>query len=183
MHIFAPESSSRAVAAVYARLSAMTVNVQIARATPKTVEAVGVPVATTGAVPRSLGLNRGCARRVTASRASPARRWCCPSATGPTLIAVGIGDGELTAATLRNAAAALVRAAGKRTSIATSLADLDGVDAATAAQAVVEGALLAAYRYHGLKTEPATRRAAGSDAGGRRAPHRRAHDSAPSAAR
>jgi leucyl aminopeptidase len=50
----------------------------------------------------------------------------------------------------------MVRAAGKRTSIATSLADLEGVDAATAAQAVVEGALLAAYRYQGLKSEPAT---------------------------
>jgi leucyl aminopeptidase len=38
--------------------------------------------------------------------------------------------------------------------MATTLADLEGVDAATAAQAVVEGANLAAYRYHGLKTEP-----------------------------
>ena len=57
---------------------------------------------------------------------------------------------------LRNAAAALVRAAGKRTSIATSLADLEGVDGATAAQAVVEGAVLATYRYQGLKTEPAS---------------------------
>ena len=72
----------------------------------------------------------------------------------PTQIAVGIGDEKPTAAGLRNAAAALVRAAGKRTSMATNLADLDGVDSATAAQAVVEGASLAAYRYHGLKTEP-----------------------------
>ncbi|HEX3090124.1 MAG TPA: leucyl aminopeptidase [Ilumatobacteraceae bacterium] len=79
-----------------------------------------------------------------------------PSAAGPTQIAVGIGDERLTAATLRNAAAALVRAAGKRASIATSLADLEGVESATAAQAVVEGALLAAYRYHGLKSEPPT---------------------------
>ena len=86
-----------------------------------------------------------------ASRVKP---WCCLRPPGPTQIAVGIGDDKLTAATLRNAAAALVRAAGKRASIATSLADLEGVESATAAQAVVEGALLAAYRYHGLKTEP-----------------------------
>jgi leucyl aminopeptidase len=78
-----------------------------------------------------------------------------PSADGATQIAVGIGDDGITTATLRNAAAALVRAAGKRASIATTLADVEGVDAAAAAQAVVEGALLAAYRYHGLKTEPA----------------------------
>jgi leucyl aminopeptidase len=78
-----------------------------------------------------------------------------PSNTGPTQIAVGLGDEKLTASGLRNAAAALVRAAGKRASIATTLADLEGVEAAKAAQATVEGALLAAYRYHGLKTEPA----------------------------
>jgi leucyl aminopeptidase len=37
--------------------------------------------------------------------------------------------------------------------LATSLADLDGLDAKVAAQAVTEGALLAAYRYIGLKTD------------------------------
>ena len=47
-----------------------------------------------------------------------------------------------------------MRAAGKRSSIATSLADLEGVESAAAAQAVVEGALLAAYGYQGLKSEP-----------------------------
>jgi leucyl aminopeptidase len=61
--------------------------------------------------------------------------------------------GTITVNGLRNAAAALVRAAGKRSSLATSLADLDGVDAKLAAQAVTEGALLAAYRYIGLKTD------------------------------
>ena len=143
------------VAAVYARLSDMSVNVQIVRAAPKTVEAVGVPVAATGAVPRGLGLNRG-ALTGHGFEGKCGQTLVLPAATGPTLIAVGIGDGELTAATLRTAAASLVRAAGKRMSIATSLADLEGVDAATAAQAVVEGAVLAAYRYQGLKTEPAT---------------------------
>ncbi len=93
---------------------------------------------------------------------------------------MGIGGEALTAATLRNAGAALVRAAGQRTSMATTLADLEGVEAATAAQAVVEGAALAAYRYHGLKTEPPApgltdltlivgeRRSAGAKLGGER---------------
>ena len=36
----------------------MTATVLISRTTPKTVDAVAVPVATTGSVPRSLGLNR-----------------------------------------------------------------------------------------------------------------------------
>ncbi len=133
----------------------MTVNVHIARATPRTSETVGVPVAASGAVPRTLGLNRA-ALAAHGFDGKPGQTLLLPSAGSPTHIAVGIGDDRLTAAVLRNAAAAMVRAAGKRTSIATSLADLDGVDAATAAQAVVEGALLAAYRYQGLKSEPAT---------------------------
>jgi leucyl aminopeptidase len=110
----------------------------------------------------------------------PGQTLVVPSATGPTQIAVGIGDDRVTAAGLRNAAAAVVRAAGTRRSIATTLADLDGVDAADAAQAVVEGASLAAYRYNGLKTEPAPaglqeltlvvgeRRTAGATTGGQR---------------
>ena len=134
-------------------MSFMSVTVHIARSIPKTVESVGVPVGVKGVVPRSLGLNRA-ALTAAGFDGKPGQILVVPSATGPTQIAVGIGDERLTAAGLRNAAAALVRAAGKRASLATNLADLDGVDAATAAQAVVEGASLAAYRYHGLKTEP-----------------------------
>ena len=131
----------------------MTVNVHLARSTPKAVDSIGVPVGTRGVVPRSLGLNRA-ALTAAGFEGKPGQTLVLPSATGPTLIAVGIGDDDVSASGLRNAAAALVRAAGKRTSIATSLADIEGVDSATAAQAVVEGALLSAYRYHGLKTEP-----------------------------
>ncbi|MEP7115091.1 MAG: leucyl aminopeptidase [Ilumatobacteraceae bacterium] len=133
----------------------MSVTVHIARSTPKAVDAIGVAVGTHGAVPRSIGLNRA-ALVAAGFEGKPGQTLVLPSATGSTHIVVGIGDDTLTAAGLRNAAALLVRAAGKRASIATSLADIEGVDAATAAQAVVEGALLAAYRFQGLKSEPAT---------------------------
>jgi leucyl aminopeptidase len=121
---------------------------------PKTVDAIGVPVGTRGIVPRGLGLNRA-ALAAHGFEGKPGQTLVLPSASGPTQIAIGIGEDKLSSAVLRNAAASLVRAAGKHTSIATTLADLEGVDAATASQAVVEGALLAAYRYDGLKTEPA----------------------------
>ena len=134
-------------------MSFMSATIRISRSTPKAVDSIGVPVGTRGAVPRSLGLNRA-ALTAAGFDGKAGQTLVLPSGTAPTLIAVGIGDDKLTAATLRNAAAALVRAAGKRTSIATSLADLEGVESATAAQAVVEGALLASYRYHGLKSEP-----------------------------
>lgn len=132
----------------------MTATVLISRTTPKSVDAVAVPVGTTGAVPRSLGLNRAALAAI-GFEGKPGQTVVVPSGTGPAQIAVGIGEaGTLTVQGLRNAAAAVVRAAGKRAVVATNLADLDGVDAVKAAQAVVEGGLLAAYRYAGIKKEP-----------------------------
>ncbi|MDP2293178.1 MAG: leucyl aminopeptidase [Actinomycetota bacterium] len=133
----------------------MTATVLIARATPKNVDAVGVPVATTGPVPRSLGLNRAALAAV-GFEGKVGQTLVIPAASH-TQIAVGIGEpGSLTPSTLRTAAAATVRAAGKRAVVATNLADLDGVDAAKAAQAVVEGGLLGSYRFAGIKKTPNT---------------------------
>ena len=134
-------------------MSATPVSVEIVKSVPRGAEAIGFPVATSGAVPRQLGLSRA-ALAANGFEGKAGQVLVVPAATGPALIAVGIGDAaELTANGLRSAAAALVRAAGKRTTVATSLADLEGVDSKTAGQAVVEGALLAAYKYIGLKTD------------------------------
>jgi leucyl aminopeptidase len=127
-------------------------SVEVVRAVPRSIDAVGLPVATSGAVPRQLGLNRA-ALSANGFDGKLGQVLLVPAAAGPTFIAVGVGEpGSLTANGLRTAAAALVRAAGRRATVATSLADLEGVDAKTAAQAVVEGALLGAYRYTGLKS-------------------------------
>ncbi|MEQ1700049.1 MAG: leucyl aminopeptidase [Ilumatobacteraceae bacterium] len=134
----------------------MTVTVLLSRTSPKNVDAVGVPVATTGAVPRSLGLNRAALAAI-GFEGKLGQTLVVPSGTGPAQIAVGIGEpGSLTVQGLRTAAAAIVRAAGKRAVVATNLADLDGVDAGKAAQAVVEGGLLAAYKFAGIKKEANT---------------------------
>ena len=131
----------------------MNVNVEIVKSAPRTVEAIGVPVASSGPVARQLGLGRA-ALAANGFEGKAGQVLVLPAATGPTHIAIGIGEpGAIDAKGLRDAAAALVRAAGKRTSIATSLADLDGVDARVAGQAVAEGALLASYKYIGLKTD------------------------------
>lgn len=134
----------------------MIASAALARSLPRTADAIGVPVATTGPVPRSLGLGRA-ALAAHGFDGKPGQVLVVPSAGGPTHVAVGVGaPGALTPSVLRTAAAALVRAASKHAVVATSLADLDGVDAVTAAQAVVEGGLLAAYRYAGIKKEPNT---------------------------
>ncbi len=134
----------------------MTASVQLARTAPNDVDAIAVPVASAGTVPRAIGLNRA-ALTASGFEGKPGQTLVIPTAAGPTTIAVGIGDaGKLSPKVLRDAAAAAVRAAGKRATLATTLADLEGVEGVDAGQAVVEGALLAAYRFNGRKTEPAT---------------------------
>ena len=133
----------------------MFAKVHVVRSTPKTVDSIGVPVATRGVVPRSLGMNR--AALAAAGFEGKAGQTLGTALRGrPDTIAVGIGDERLTAPRFATPRPRWCVLPASVPSIATSLADLEGVESATAAQAVVEGALLAAYRYHGLKTEPPT---------------------------
>jgi leucyl aminopeptidase len=127
--------------------------VAVARSLPSDVGAIGLPVGIKGAVPRPLGVDRATLAKH-GFEGQRGQTFVAPQPEGPTLIAVGIGDpAELTPAGLRDAAAAFARAAGKEATLATTLADVKGVDAARAAQAVVEGVLLARYRYGALKKE------------------------------
>ena len=112
-----------------------------------------MPVGSEGAVPRVLGFNRA-ALAANGFEGKAGQTLVVPSTTGQTLIAVGIGKpSEVSVNGLRSAAASFARAAGKRASLATSLADLVGVGGRDAAQAVVEGVTLANYRYVGLKND------------------------------
>ncbi len=131
----------------------MSLVLDIVRSAPRNANAIGVPVASEGAVARSLAMSRA-ALVANGFEGKAGQTLVLPSATGPALIAVGIGKvNELTPTGLRNAAAAFARAAGKHAHLATSLADIEGVDARAAAQAVVEGVILANYRYVGLKND------------------------------
>ncbi|MFZ9773838.1 MAG: leucyl aminopeptidase family protein, partial [Ilumatobacteraceae bacterium] len=77
-----------------------------------------------------------------------------PSSGKATLIAVGVGEGNsATAHDLRNAAAALARAASKHASLSTTLAGVGRDDRAEVAQAVTEGLILATHRYAALKSD------------------------------
>src|SRR3954469_13853678 len=86
----------------------------------------------------------------------PGEALAVPSGRG-TWIALGVGEpGKVTAETLRRAAAAFVRSAwrdtaGALTLLAAAPADLDP---ALAAQAVAEGASLAAYKFSRYKADP-----------------------------
>ncbi len=127
----------------------MTATVSIARSAPRSADAVGLAVGSSGPVPRPLGLSRA---RLEAHgfNGTVGQTLVLPTRDGATLIAVGVGD-DPTPKHLRDASAAFIRAVGKRAHVATNLADVD--DDGTAAQAVAEGALLATYRYVGQKND------------------------------
>jgi leucyl aminopeptidase len=131
-----------------AQLSHVSVNVS--RSVPKSATAVGLVVATKGTVPRQLGLSRAALER-NGFEGKPGQTLAVPTDTG-VVVAVGIGDRDAIDATgLRSAAAAFARRVATHAHLATNLADVDGVDARVAGQAVTEGVLLASYRYVGLK--------------------------------
>ena len=112
---------------------------------------VGVPVGVDGAGPRQLGLDR--ATMVAAGfDGRVSQTLVLPRPDGPTVVAVGIGNpAELDASKLRDAAAALACAVGKHAHLSTTLAEVARVPPEVAGQAVVEGVLLARYRYDALK--------------------------------
>jgi leucyl aminopeptidase len=133
-----------------------TITVEVVRALPRTgvPEAIGVPVASSGPVPRPVGMNRA-ALAANGFEGNAGQVLVVPSGSGPTVIALGVGDpGAVTPTVLRNAAASLVRAAGSRAALATTLLDaVDGKGAAAAAEAIAEGIHLASYRFLGAKTD------------------------------
>jgi len=131
------------------------INVQVARAAPAGATAVGIPVGVEGAVPRTLGLDRA-ALATAGFEGKLGQTLLLPKSNGPTLVAIGVGDSaKIDVAKLRDAAAAFARAAARHTHLATALADAGKVKPELAAQAVVEGALLARYSYDVLKNEVA----------------------------
>jgi leucyl aminopeptidase len=128
--------------------------VAVATSAPASATAFGVPVARGGPVPSTLGIERA---RLEAAGfdGGVGSALVVPPTDGPVLVAFGIGEpADPDAAALRDAAAAFARAAASHERVAVALADLDGVAPEAAAQAVVEGVLLARYRYDVLRREP-----------------------------
>jgi len=128
-----------------------SVDVTTAKSVPSGATAVGYPVATKGAVPRQLGVNRS-AMSDNGFDGKPGQTMKIPTSDG-LLVAIGIGDAdEVDANALRRAGAAFARAASKHAHLATTLADVVAIDPDAAGRAVAEGVLLGSYRYVGLKT-------------------------------
>jgi leucyl aminopeptidase len=110
-------------------------------------DAVAVGVPAQGEVPAALGLDRAAlARSGFTGRSGQA--LAVPVAAGPTLVAVGLGAADrLDANELRRAGAAFARAVPEDGRLGFRLPAVPGTAVADAAAAVVEGVLLARYRF------------------------------------
>lgn len=111
------------------------------------VDAVSVPVTASGDVPEVLGVDRdGLARA--GFRPDVGSALAFPGSGTPVLVAVGLGEpGEMTPATVRDAAAAYAGAVPYDAHLATRVPRSDRMTTAESAAAIVEGVLLARYRF------------------------------------
>ncbi|HEY9290058.1 MAG TPA: leucyl aminopeptidase [Microlunatus sp.] len=112
-----------------------------------TAAAVGVLVFAEGTVPADLGLDRAALQRC-GFTGHIGQTFTVARSSGAPLIAVGAGTlDRLSPATLRDAAAAFALSVPEQTDLALTAPDRGPLDAASAAQALVEGALLSRYRF------------------------------------
>ncbi|WP_117000591.1 leucyl aminopeptidase [Desertimonas flava] len=132
-----------------------TIDVVVTRSAPAAAGAIGLPVGEKGAVPRSLGLDRA-TLAAAGFEGKLGQTHVVPRQGAAALVAIGVGEGNLSTSQLRDAAAAFARAAGKHGSLATALHTSASGSAADAAAAVVEGIVLARYRYGALRNSSST---------------------------
>ncbi|HET7829519.1 MAG TPA: leucyl aminopeptidase [Candidatus Limnocylindrales bacterium] len=149
---------TRAVAGfdpIPSRRTAAGLSIDVASAVPDAATAIAVPVGTAGDVPDRLGLSRP-ALTAAGFTGAVGQALPIPGDIAPEHVAVGIGEGApLDAAALRDAGAAFARATYRHARIAVAVPGDPGVDAQAAAQAIVEGILLARYRYRAFRDRPA----------------------------
>ena len=132
-------------------VSIPAVAIQVADKVPSSAEAVGVLVATDGALPSEVGLDRAALTKA-GFDGKPGQALMLPAADGPAVVVVGMGP-SVDADALRDAAGTFARAAGQQARLAVVVPAMDGVTPAHAGQVVTEGVLLARYRYDVLQTK------------------------------
>jgi len=111
------------------------------------VEAVSVPVTMSGEVPEVLGVDREALDRA-GFRPVVGSALPFPSSGTPVLVAVGLGEiAEITSARVRDAAAAFAHAVPYDAHLATRVPRSLLMTTAESAAAIVEGVLLARYRF------------------------------------
>jgi leucyl aminopeptidase len=140
--------------AIPSRQASATVAVKVGSAIPDDATVVGVPVYSDGAVPDRQDLDRA-TLEASGFGATVGETLVLPRVDGPTIIEVGLGShAELNGSALRDAAAAFARAAVRHGSLVMDLSGVTEVPPAVAGQAVVEGIVMARYRYRAFVDKP-----------------------------
>ncbi|SDD37920.1 leucyl aminopeptidase [Sanguibacter gelidistatuariae] len=128
--------------------------VSVVEAVGADVQAAGYPVAIGGAIPAEIGLDWAELGHV-GFEGKVGQTFVLARHDATSVVAVGIGEADaLDAAALRDVAAAFARAAARYETVALVLPEAPAVPLDVVGQVVVEGALLARYRYNALKTAP-----------------------------
>ena len=153
----APSRVTRAVAEfelVPSWRPAEAVAVDVVDAVPADATVIGVPAFADGEVPDRIPLDRA-AMEAAGFSGAPGTTLVLPRADGPTIVETGMGTrAAVDMAVVRDAAAAFARAAVRHERLVVDLTDLREMDPAVAGQAVVEGVLLARYRYRVFRDIP-----------------------------
>ena len=139
------------------RQPSAAVEVRVAPAVPTGATALGIPVFADGPVPDRQAFDRATLDQ-SGFTAAVGQTLVLPQVEGPTVIEVGLGShATVGTAEVRDAAAAFARAASRHGDLAFDVSGLGGVglDPADLGQAIVEGVLLARYRYRAF-TDKAT---------------------------
>jgi leucyl aminopeptidase len=114
-------------------------------------DAIGVLVHISGELPAGIPLDREALARA-GFEAKPGSTLVLAGAESTLLVVVGAGEGgDLTAAMLRDAAAAFVRAVPKARRIGLRVTSIGSLPVESAAKALSEGVLLGRYRFDALK--------------------------------
>jgi leucyl aminopeptidase len=128
----------------------------VVRDAPPAAGVTGFPVGTSGDVPAGLTISKQ-ALDFAGFTGAVGQALVLPGDDHVATVAVGAGDAaDLNVGSIRDAAAAFASAVPAQGELAMVLPSGGGVPVAAAAQAVVEGVLLARYRYEALKPSAAT---------------------------
>ena len=112
---------------------------------------IGYLVAADGEIPDRVGFDRA-ALEAAGFEGEVSQTILLPAADGPTTVLVGVGEmAALDADKMRDAAAAFARATQRQGDLTLTLGEIGEVAPDVAGQVVVEGVLLARYRYDVLK--------------------------------
>jgi leucyl aminopeptidase len=138
---------------VPSRPKSSAVSINLATRPPES-STVGILVAQNGELPSELGLDWA-GLSAAGFEGKTGQTLTIPRVGSPPLILVGIGSpADLDTDALRDAAAGFARATESRADLAFFVPALTTAPPAAAAQAAVEGILLARYRYDALKEAP-----------------------------